>query len=348
MNCTLETNIQILNEVFAGADAEILRSIMAENFIFFSESSKKSIDNIDTLVERMTFVQQNAKKIRSMTATITAVPISYDFPVGTRCVLLYYGDQKNNPDKAMIRFTDGGKIFRIFISNNDRIRFVIDRPDDYPTDADIEQHITDLFNHYEDDSEVTEYIDDHEDIYSENIRDFAFREAIRQGVTDYIEEHAEEFDLNDDCGSSSYLHETDDEDIQELLMDLGAFRSWDEYSDCRFAVETVNGSILAFDTEFQQEAFAKYLEINGITEDNVIAMLNEEELAEEFDNEHDRYFSEEMEMLGITLEDGAIVLVDRVDSDGGMLRDLLEELGWECSFEGERWKLETNGVYFIR
>ena len=31
-----------------------------------------------------------------------------------------------------------------------------------------------------------------------------------------------------------------------------------------------------------------------------------------------------------------------------VLRDLLEELGWYCAFEGERWKLETNGVYFIR
>ena len=348
MDNVVEKNLQILNAVFAGADAEELRSIIAADFIFYSESSKKSIDTIDTLVERMVFVQQNARKVHSTTATVTAVPISCDFPVGTRCVLLYYGDQKNNPDKAMIRFTEDGQISRIYISNDERIRFTIDRPEECPTDAEIEQRITDLLSCYEDDAEITEYIEDHEDLYSEDIHDFAFREAIRQGVAAYIEEHAEEFDLNDDGGSSSYLYETDDEEIQELLMDMGAFRSWEDYDDCRFAVETVNGSILAFDPDFQREAFEKYLEITGITEDDVLAMLEDEEMAEEFDNEHDRYFSEEMEMLGVTEEDGAIALVDKVDSDGGMLRDLLEELGWDCSFEGERWKLETNGVYFIR
>lgn len=348
MKETMENNLQTLNEVFAGADAEQLHSIMATDFIFYSESSKKSIDNIDTLVERMVFVQQNAKKVRSTTATVTTVPTSGEFPVGTRCVLLYYGDQKSNPDKAMIRFNEDGKISRIYISNDDQIRFTLDRPEECPTDAEIEQHIADLLASYEDEAEITEYIEDYEDLYSEDIHDFAFREAIRQGVAAYIEEHAEEFDLNDDGGSSSYLYETDDEDIQELLMDMGAFRSWEDYDDCRFAVETVNGSILAFDADFQREVFEKYLEITGITEDDVLAMLEDEEKAEEFDNEHDRYFCEEMEMLGVTEEDGVIALVDKVDSDGGMLRDLLEELGWDCRFEGERWKLETNGVYFIR
>ena len=32
-------------------------------------------------------------------------------------------------------------------------------------------------------------------------------------------------------------------------MELGAFRSWEEYCDCKFAVETVNGSNGLYDSE---------------------------------------------------------------------------------------------------
>ena len=85
----------------------------------------------------------------------------------------------------------------------------------------------------EDIDEITEYLSAHEDLYSGDIFDFAFREAIRQGATEYIEENAENFDLNDGCGYSTYLQETDDEDVQDLLMELGAFRSWEEYCDCK-------------------------------------------------------------------------------------------------------------------
>ena len=54
------------------------------------------------------------------------------------------------------------------------------------------------------------------------------------------------------------MYETDDEEMQEILMNHGAFKSWDDYEDCRFAMETVNGEILAFDSDFQQEVFKKY------------------------------------------------------------------------------------------
>ena len=90
------------------------------------------------------------------------------------------------------------------------------------------------------------------------------------------------------------------------------------------------------------------MELYGITEEDVIIMLEDEDRAEEFDSEHERFFCEEMETLGVEVANDAISFIDKVDSDGGMLRDLLEDLGWDCSFEGERWKLETNGVYFIK
>ena len=131
-------------------------------------------------------------------------------------------------------------------------------------------------------------------------------------------------------------------------MECGAFRSWEDYDDCRFATETVNGTILVFYEEFQKEVFQRYLEMHGITQDQVVTMFDDEDAVESFEDESDRCFADDREALGICVEDNEIVFEDKVDSDGWELRDLLEELGWDCSFEGEQWKFETNGVYFIR
>ena len=55
-----------------------------------------------------------------------------------------------------------------------------------------------------------------------------------------------------------------------------------------------------------------------------------------------------MEALGVNVNDDEIEFIDMTDEDGMMLRDLIEELGWDLDFEGESWKFETNGVYFIK
>ena len=51
--------------------------------------------------------------------------------------------------------------------------------------------------------------------------------------------------------------------------------------------------------------------------------------------------------MGISAEDGDIAFSDMVGDGGYSTKELLEELGWDCSFEGDSWKLETLGVYFI-
>ena len=199
----------------------------------------------------------------------------------------------------------------------------------------------------DDDSEVVEYIEEQEGNYTGDIADFAFREAIRQGIISYIENHAEEFDLNDGGGYSTYLYETDDPDVQDVLMECGAFRSWEDYADCRFAYETVNGMILAFDEDFQREVFQKYLENNNLSQEDIIAKYDEDEEAF-LEDENIDCFSEAMEAMGIRVEDGEIVFEDKHDQiDGYDLCEIIEDLGWSCSFEGDSWKLETCGVYFI-
>lgn len=226
-----------------------------------------------------------------------------------------------------------------------------EKENDSPSGEEIEAHISKLLENNPDEfDEIEEYIGSVEDDYSKDVNDFTFREAIRVGATNYVEAYASDFDLNDGAGYSTYLYETDDPDMQEILMDHGAFKSLDDYVDCRFAVETVNGEILAFDSDFQQEVFEKYLEVTGLTKDKIIQMLaddydqdEDEDLPEDFD----RYIEEDFEALGIELEDGDISLIDKVGDRGYGTRVLIEELGWDCKFEGDSWKLETLGVYFV-
>lgn len=218
--------------------------------------------------------------------------------------------------------------------------------------AEIEKKIAELFGAYEDDKTITEYLEENEEDYSDDIYDFAFREAIRQGVTEYIENHVDEFDLMDNGDSSSYLYETEDEDIQDLLMSYGAYRSFDDYTDYKFAVETVNNTVLSFEADFQKEVFEKYLTQYGISRGELVEMFSDEDKVEEFEDEHERSFEEDMAAMGITVEDGEIKFLDKADwenDDNGIeLYELIKELGWECNFEGESWKFETTGVYFIK
>ena len=57
----------------------------------------------------------------------------------------------------------------------------------------------------------------------------------------------------------------------------------------------------------------------------------------------------EMGCAGIAVKDGRLDYKWMYGKPGAYwLKDLLEELGWECDFEGDRWELNTDGVYYIK
>lgn len=220
-----------------------------------------------------------------------------------------------------------------------------------PSDEEIESHIHELLaSDPEDFDDIEEYIDSVEEYYGDNLEEFTFREAVSAGAKNYVKSHADDFDLNDCDGYSSYLYETDDQDMKDILMNCGAFRSWDDYDECRFAAETVNNQILAFDPDFQKEVFDAYLKQTQLTRDKVIQMLTEDYDMDEDDDlpdDFDRDIEDDFDAMGIILEDGVIAFKDMTNEQDYGTQDLLEELGWECEFEGDSWKLETIGVYFI-
>ena len=191
-------------------------------------------------------------------------------------------------------------------------------------------------------SELSNYMDEHSDEYPDDIEEFAFRAAVRLGNFEYVSERIGDIELND-CGDcSSYLDETENEDMQDLLMEHGAYRSWDYYEDFKFALETVNGSLLAFDVDFQFDVYEKYKATFGFTDAMISAALEsgESELG-------DRDLECDMEALGVSFDKGKPSFTDMCGENGMDLMELLEELEYDVSFEGESWKFETLGVYFI-
>ena len=215
----------------------------------------------------------------------------------------------------------------------------------------LESSVAELLRKANDDfSELDDYLSEHEDEYDGDLWDFAFREAIRQGNFAYVEANIEDVELNDEMGLSTYLNETDDACMRELLFDNGARASMEDYADYSFATDTVNWSIISFDPDLQQEAFEKYLEVHGLTEEDAIRFLEEgiDEAQEAKEEEEEYSFEDDMATLGVEAEDGQISFRDMSWADGGdAAKELLEALGWDCQFEGQRWKLETLGVYFI-
>ena len=191
--------------------------------------------------------------------------------------------------------------------------------------------------------EIKTFISDNEDGYDGDLAEHVFRLAVRLGCEDYVREYADDIDLNDEGDCSSYLHENESEDMQELLFDHGAFRSWDEYDECNFALETMNWTVLVYSDELQEEAMEKCLDEYDLSVGELEDFLEDDSISK---RKKDRLIGS-LEMLGITVdEDGDIGYAGEIAP-----RDLLDELvnlGYEVDFEGQSNRFESNGVYFIK
>lgn len=338
-----EASIATYASVLEGNDVELLRDILVKDVKYYSEASEKEFHSIDEYIEWVRY-GQGKTKLFATKITITEVPASAKFAVGSSAIVLSYHKRCNFSDIVFFEFSAEGKIKRIYISKGNGYKYVI------PANEAIEARIAEVMVYADEDaSDVIDYMEEQKDNYIGSIDEFAFREAIRQGRKFYIRDRAYGFDLNDADGHSSYLYETDDPEIQAILIECGALRSMEDYADYRFAMESENGTILAFSDGFQGEVFQKYLETYDLSEDDVIAMFDDDDEAlETFEDEYERDFYEDMETMGISVEDDEISFENMAFSEGWELRDFIEELGWTCTFEGKYSKFGSTGVYFIR
>lgn len=127
-------NLALLRSVFSGDDPRRLGPVLAENVAFTSESNGKQytgkqavIDRISTVISRIKDDPEN--KCFAHYATITEIldgEEALPYGVGTRCLVLAYGEPENYEGIAFIELDDSGKITALSISTNSRYRFRLD------------------------------------------------------------------------------------------------------------------------------------------------------------------------------------------------------------------------------
>lgn len=181
---------------------------------------------------------------------------------------------------------------------------------------------------------------------------YAFGKAVELGCLTYVDDHAEDsnVELNDpDEGYCTWLYSTDNQEIIQCLRDHGAWRQWDDFrsDEFLFAYETNCGYILALDDDFQKEVLKAYLDQNGLTEQDIIDFFEAGD-GYEAPEDADYDLEEDLSALGVTFDDGKITFFFPDDEWAGRaFCDVMESLGWDTEFEGDSWKLETIGVYYI-
>lgn len=195
---------------------------------------------------------------------------------------------------------------------------------------------------------VEEYADDWEG--DDDLDITALESAVELGCTDYVEAHVEDFDLYE----LGYLHSlTTDPSMHETLADQGICRETEDFFGFRFAMESVNGTVLSFDPEFQQECWDRFREMHPCNDEDLLRILQmlEEEGLESVELEDEEYeIAQACTLLNVCEEDGEIVLKSFDDTMGEEywdLPELIDSLGFDTHFEGDSWKMETNGVYYI-
>ena len=228
-------------------------------------------------------------------------------------------------------------------------KFIAEHADEYDGYDDEEDE------EYEDDEEYYDYDPDRE------LTKYVFKLAVKTGNTDYVRNHVDYFNMEE----SSYLDYTDDEEMRDILISNGAMPEWDQYRKCRFAIETVNWSVIAFRPEFQREMYETFKKSRNLTDEDIHAILQDMNWEEnEYDwlpqiDECDLAVNDAhnvqgwdvmriMRTIGVYFKDGVLTFIDPEKyysgDDHHCLIDLLDALGYKRKFEGHC----DMGVIFIR
>lgn len=196
----------------------------------------------------------------------------------------------------------------------------------------LEEAIRDavIKEHYKD---VEKLIAANKAVYEGDLKEFAFRIAVREGVYFYLVRYYRDVKMNDikDCWSS-YLSETEDAKIIDYLEKMGALRFPDEYSDCKLAIEDMKDNVIVFKPDFYREIWNKFVSFSGLTEDRIAEMLNNDEACEyEFGEEMNYLTLEDVcYNLQVSTEGNTIVLNEGDWEDHGYgIAEIAEALGWK-------------------
>ena len=213
-----ENNLKLVAYTLEDGDPERLSSVLADNFIYHSDSSGKDFSDINEYIEFAKFVHQKAKPAHTEYATITEIAEGEgdpEYSVGTRCAVIRYEGEEGYDAIIFVDTDDEGNISRILLSREGRYRFTVDEP--LPGNKELEEmiaaatyktsiigraHFHDLIEKETEEAEIDQYIADHRDdleadlsdLFNREIMEDVFAEAFLRGVrksavTDYQEEN---------------------------------------------------------------------------------------------------------------------------------------------------------------
>lgn len=117
-------HLRLLAYSLSEGDPERMRSVLADHFVYHSESAQKHIENIDDFFVFVKDVKENAQPCHPHYATVVQCPNGENaYPVGTHCLALTYGDSQSYSSIVFIDTNTNNKISRIYLSNDSRYRF---------------------------------------------------------------------------------------------------------------------------------------------------------------------------------------------------------------------------------
>lgn len=133
-------DLLILRSTFAGADAERIRYVFAEDAVYLAEYNGTTYSGRDAIIDRLKFVAKEANdKYFAHLATITSVDDGDEalpYKAGTRCIVLASGEENNYESIAFVEINDDGRISKLVTSFNSRYHFRVDEKPRYKTPLD--------------------------------------------------------------------------------------------------------------------------------------------------------------------------------------------------------------------
>jgi len=176
---------------------------------------------------------------------------------------------------------------------------------------------------------------------SSDIWEIAMQEAVRTANAEWITAHGDDDSLNIGDGEyCPYFDDTEDEEIRALLLRLGAIPNPEPYAGWSFAC-------------LRTPSHVRLWELSEKLREVLAGKLTEKYRSEALDDEsYADFCSDEMELLGLTVEAGELRVDRSIDetelADGAeRLPELLESLGCSPEFEGYRIGSDRYGIFSV-
>ena len=132
-------DLRLLRHVFVTGEADRLYSVFNKLPLYESDLSKKTICGAEKIINWIKHVHEIGKeKCFAQLAKLTESDDPFNYPIGTKCLALSYGEKDHYEALVFIHVNKDGLIETIEIRKDPSFRFELEAPVEPPLDEDIE------------------------------------------------------------------------------------------------------------------------------------------------------------------------------------------------------------------